>query len=131
MALWILLVLGLFVVQTFLGPGSRYVLKGDIAGALGPRDNPPELSKVGQRLQRALGNMFEALIVFLPIALLCVHYGAESGHAILGAQIFFFARLVYVLIYASGIPVLRTIVWAIGHAALITMLIGLWPYLGL
>ncbi len=131
MALWILLVLGLFVVQTLLGPGSRYMLKGDIAGAMGPRDNPPEVSKTGQRLQRALGNMIEAIIVFLPIALLCVHYGAETGHAILGAQIFFFARLVYVPVYASGVPVLRTIVWAIGHAGIITMLIGLWPQLNL
>lgn len=131
MALWILLVLGLFVLQTFLAPATRYVLKGDLAGAFGPRDNPPELSKTGKRLQRACSNMFEALPVFLTIALLCVHYGAESGHAILGAQIFFFARLVYLLVYAAGIPVLRTILWAIGHAGLITMLVGLWPSLGI
>lgn len=131
MVLWILLVLGLFVLQTFLSPATRYVLKGDIAGALGPRDNPPELSKTGLRLQRALGNMFEALPVFLTLALLCLHYGAESGQAILGAQIFFFARLVYVLIYALGVPVLRSIIWAVGHAGLIVMLVGLWPSLGL
>lgn len=130
MALWILLVLGLYFLQTFLAPTARYGLKGDIAGALGPRDNPPELSVTGQRLQRACRNMLEALPVFLPIALLCVHYGAESGNAILGAQIFFFARLVYVLVYAMGVPVLRTIVWTIGHAGLIVMLVDLWPSLG-
>lgn len=131
MALWILLVLGLFVLQTFLAPATRYALRGDVAGALGPRDNPPELSLTGQRLQRALRNLFEALPVFLTIALLCVHYGAESGHAILGAQIFFFARLLYVLVYAMGVPVVRSLLWVVGHAGLITMLVGLWPHLGL
>lgn len=131
MALWILLVLGLYVLQTFLAPALRYGATGDIAGALGPRDNPPELSKTGQRLQRACRNMLEALPVFLPIAVLCIHYGAESGHALLGAQVFFFARLLYVLVYAAGIPVIRTLVWAAGHAGIVMMLIGLWPSLGI
>ena len=131
MALWILLVLGLFVLQTWLAPATRYVLTADIAGALGPRDNPPELSRTGQRLQRACRNMFEALPVFLPIALMCIHYGAESGNTILGAQIFFFARLIYVLVYAMGVPVVRSLVWAVGHAGVITMLVGLWPHLAI
>ncbi|MBV9977099.1 MAG: MAPEG family protein, partial [Hyphomicrobiales bacterium] len=37
----------------------------------------------------------------------------------LGAEIFFWARLVYAIIYAAGIPWLRTAVWGVSVIGLV------------
>jgi len=120
---WILAVLALFFVQSVIAPVIRYVSAGK-AGvwiAMGGRDNPPPMPPIGGRLDRALKNMFEALVVFLPLALLIEIKGLAEGAAITGAMVFFWARVVYVPAYASGIPGLRTAVWTIGHAGLVMM----------
>jgi uncharacterized MAPEG superfamily protein len=69
--------------------------------------------------------MFEALPVFLPLALLAQVQGIESGWALTGAAVFFFARLAYVPAYGSGIVMLRSACWGIGHAGLVMMVVGL------
>ena len=40
----------------------------------------------------------------------------------LGAQMYFWARLAYVPIYAAGIPYLRTLVWAVSIWGLLQLL---------
>ena len=69
MVAWILIVLGVFVVQTMLPASIRYLLTGEdvrarLRLALGPRDAPPPTTVLGARAERALANMHEALPVF-------------------------------------------------------------------
>ena len=112
MSFWILVVLGIYFVQTLLPPLFRYFLRADpqVFAALGPRDAPPETSVYGQRADRALRNSNEQLLLFLPLALLA--YDAEG--AVLGAQIFALSRLAYVPVYILGVPVLRSLIFAAG-----------------
>jgi len=128
MVLIILLVLALFVLQTYLpallrprGPdtGQRLSL------ALGPRDEPLPQSVIGRRAERALANMQEALPVFLALALLNLIVGTAGGLALTGATVFLVARVLYVPVYLSGIWGLRTLVWAAGVAGLVMLLIPL------
>ena len=114
----ILLALLVFVLQSFLPTLLRYYLRSDpdVMGALGPRDEPPEASISCQRAQRALTNMIEALILFLPVAVLAaLKPGVDQSAAILGAQIFLIARVVYIPTYIFGITFLRSLVWGAGH----------------
>ncbi len=69
--------------------------------------------------------MFEALPVFLPLALLAEITGATTGWTLTGAMVFFFARLAYVPAYGSGVALLRSASWGVGHAGLVMMVIGL------
>lgn len=124
---WILAVLGLFMVQTFL-PSAMRARSGEDEQITYLRSNrdarPPAPVMVG-RMERALRNMFEALPVFLPLALLAEIRGIEDGWALTGAAVFFFARLAYVPAYATGIPLLRSAVWTVGLAGLVMMVSGI------
>ena len=63
----ILLVLALYMVQIFLQETSRFGF--DLWGIVGNRDNPPQMSLVAGRLDRAKNNMLKALPIFLGLAL--------------------------------------------------------------
>ena len=126
MVLLILLVLALFVLQTLL-PGrfrepSPEGGKGKLMENLGNRDHVRPFTVVGGRAERALANMHEALPVFLALALLNMIVGTAAGLAVTGATLFLIARVVYVAIYVAGVPVLRTLVWAVGWVGLALMI---------
>jgi uncharacterized MAPEG superfamily protein len=129
MVLIVLLVLALFVLQTLLpGRFRQPAAPGEKAGLaenLGNRDHMRPLTVTGQRAARALANMQEALPVFLALALLNLISGSAAAMAITGAWVFLAARVVYLLVYVAGVPVLRTLVWAGGWAGLVLMLIPL------
>jgi len=63
------------------------------------------------RAARAHHNMIENLVLFAALVLAAVAAGRTNSTALLGAQIFFWARLAYAVIYVAGIPWLRTAVW--------------------
>ena len=126
MVLLILLVLALFVLQTLLPGRFREPVpeggKGKLMENLGNRDHVRPLTVVGERATRALANMHEALPVFLALALLNMIVGTAAGLAVTGATLFLVARVVYVAIYVAGVPVLRTLVWALGWVGLALMI---------
>jgi uncharacterized MAPEG superfamily protein len=131
MILIVLLVLALFVLQTLLpnrfrepALGQDSAIAGKLKESLGPRDHLRPYTVVGARADRALANMQEALPVFLALALMNLFVSAGAD-AITGAWIFLFARILYVPLYLAGVPVLRTLVWAVGWVGLIMMLLPL------
>jgi uncharacterized MAPEG superfamily protein len=63
------------------------------------------------RAARAHRNMLESLVLFAALVLVAVASGRTNDMTLLGAQIFFWARLVYALVYLAGVPWLRTGVW--------------------
>jgi uncharacterized MAPEG superfamily protein len=129
MVLVILLVLALFVVQTLLPGRFREAPtsggQSKIAENLGPRDQMRPLTVTGQRAQRALTNMQEALPVFLGLALMNLIVAPEAGLAVTGAWVFLIARIVYVPLYLGGVPVARTLAWVASWVGLILMLVPL------
>lgn len=126
----VVLVLGLFVIQTLIPPTFRYASApgGALAGlriALGPRDQPPPLPTLGERAARALGNLHEALPVFVALALLNITNSSDTGTALTAAWTFLFARILYVPAYLVGIPGLRSVVWCVAFGALCAMAVPL------
>ena len=131
MQTWILAVLALFVLQTYLPATIRYLLAGPgtlgrLRVALGPRDEQPPLSPVGGRAARALANMQEAMPIFLALSLLHVAKGTGDGSAAQGAMIFFLARVAYVPAYLWGVSGLRSAVWGVSWVGLGWMIAALW-----
>jgi uncharacterized MAPEG superfamily protein len=90
----------------------------------GPRDNPaPPPRKITGRLMRAQSNLFETLPVFA-IAILVAHVaGREGTQTLWGAWLYIIARVIYVPLYAAGIPFLRSLVWAVSVFGIILVLI--------
>jgi uncharacterized MAPEG superfamily protein len=125
----VLLVLALFVLQTLLPNRFREPppagAPNKLTEVLGNRDHQPPLTVTGQRAARALANMQEALPVFLALALMNMIVAPQAAQAVTGATVFLIARVLYAIVYIVGVPVLRTLLWAVAWAGLIMMLIPL------
>ncbi len=92
--------------------------------ALGPRDEPIHLTGSAGRLQRALSNHFEGLILFT-IACVLVSLGGGSTPLTTGcAWIYLVARIAYVPAYVFGLVPWRSVIWSVGFAATTVMLIA-------
>jgi uncharacterized MAPEG superfamily protein len=92
---------------------------------LSPRDLPsPPVSIMAGRFQRAFGNFRETFVYFAVAVLLVTMTASSNSMSALGAQIYFWARLIYVPVYAAGIPVVRTIVWTASIVGLVMVLLA-------
>ena len=91
-----------------------------------PRDRPPsrQMSILTARLQRALNNHFESLILFT-IAVVVVTLGQQSTPVTQNAAyIYLAARILYVPAYALGWRPWRSAIWMVGFTATFTMIIA-------
>ena len=75
----------------------------------GNRDNMPPLEGFAGRAQRAHRNMLENLVLFAALVLTAQALNRFDATTALGAQLFFWARLVYAPVYWVGVPWLRTV----------------------
>ncbi len=83
------------------------------------------LTGVAGRSDRAFKNFLETFVFFAAAVLAVVAAQRTSASTALGAQLFFWARVVYLPIYLIGIPYLRTLVWATSLAGLFMVVFGL------
>jgi len=91
--------------------------------AMGPRDTPRQLTGLAGRLQRAMNNHFEGLILFT-IAVLVVTLSDQSTAVTqMAAWIYLAARVAYVPAYALGLSPWRSLIWMVGFFATIAILI--------
>ena len=91
-----------------------------------PRDRPPsrQMSTLTGRLQRALNNHFEGLILFT-LAVVVVTLGNQSTPTTqTAAYTYLAARILYVPAYALGWKPWRSAIWAVGFIATLTMIIA-------
>jgi uncharacterized MAPEG superfamily protein len=93
---------------------------------LSARDAPmPPLQVVAGRLHRALHNFLETFPLFAVAVLIADATYRHGWMAVWGSQIYFYARVLYLPIYAAGIPVVRTVVWTVASAGIVMVLLAL------
>jgi len=90
---------------------SGATLQVGLPALAGNREGLPPCSGWAGRAARAHHNMLESLVLFAALVLVAVIAGKTNSTTLLGAQIFFWARLAYAVVYWAGIPWLRTGVW--------------------
>ena len=89
------------------------------------RDDLPELTGWAGRAQRAHRNMLENLILFAILVLVAHAVGVRNGMTVLGAQLFFWGRVAYAVLYIAGIPWARTAAWGVSVVGLLLILLQL------
>ena len=89
----------------------------------GNRDESIEPTGIGGRLYRALNNHYEGLALFTIAVVVVVLGDASTELTRNAAWAYLIARILYVPAYASGVPYLRSLIWAVGFAATLIMLI--------
>lgn len=113
----------LLLVQIILQAVSTYDLGPYL---LGPRDDNRRSGNVmAGRLKRALENLLETYPAFVALALALAVTGKAGGIAATGAWVWLAARVVYVPLYAFGVPAVRTLVWVASIVGLLMMLVRL------
>ncbi|WP_066094666.1 MAPEG family protein [Xanthomonas massiliensis] len=89
----------------------------------GPRDGAvAPLQGVAGRLERAWANYRETFPLFAAAVLAVMFAGAQDGRSALAVQLYFWARLAYVPVYAAGIPYLRSAIWAVSMVGVVLLL---------
>ncbi|TBN41922.1 MAPEG family protein [Paracoccus subflavus] len=92
--------------------------------AMGPRDNAPLLRGTAGRLQRALNNHFEGLILFTMAVVVVTLGGQASGVTAACAWIYLAARILYVPAYVLGWVPWRSVIWGVGFGATMLMILA-------
>ena len=92
---------------------------------MGPRDEGKQLTGVGARVQRAFANYMQTFPFFAAAVLIAHAAGRHSSLTVAGAQLYFWARLAYVPLYAAGIPVVRTVAFLVAMLGIVLILIAL------
>jgi uncharacterized MAPEG superfamily protein len=99
-----------------LGPGYT----------MSARDRPPsrQMSPRTARLQRALTNHFEGLILFGIACTVITLSGQSTGFTAACAWTYLAARILYVPAYALGLRPGRSLIWGVGFLATVLMLLA-------
>ena len=85
----------------------------------------PPLGGVAGRLERASRNFLETFPLFAAAVLLAHAAGKESALTCWGANLYFWARVAYLPLYASGVFLVRSLVWNIAAFGIFLLLAAL------
>lgn len=90
------------------------------------RDEPlPPLRGVAGRLERALSNYLEMFPFFAALVLAAGFVGVKSPLTEWGAVLYLGARVVYLPLYAIGVPLVRSLVWNVAALGILLFIIAL------
>lgn len=96
---------------------DRWRVRG-LAGTLAnPTRNDKPHDDWANRLIFAHDNAVENLVVFAPLVLILNAIDYSSKWTVLACAIYFWARLVHLIVYTMGVPVLRTLAFTVGFIA--------------
>lgn len=96
-----------------------------LVDAVGYPENPAPLAAWAQRLKAAHYNAIENLVVFAALVFVLHAAGVSNETTVLACQVYFWARLVHAVVYAFGIPWVRTLAFAVGFVSQMALAIQL------
>ncbi len=99
----------LILVQALSG-----VLAQGLPQMAGSRDNLPDPQPFQARTKRIVDNHREGLALFAPLVLVAAVAHISNPWTVLGAQLFFYARVAHALLYLMGVPWIRPLAWGVG-----------------
>ena len=114
------LLLLLVLVQAFAGIRSMGAVP--LANS---RDDLPPATGFHARMLRVVDNHREGLTIFAPLVLAAAVAHVSSGTTVLGAQLFFYSRVVHAGLYLLGVPMIRPLAWAVGLAGTVMIFVAL------
>ena len=118
------LLLVLVLIQAVAGVRAQ-----GLTAMAGPRDDLPPPKKLQARTKRLVDNHREGLTLFAPLVLAAALAHVSNSWTALGAQLFFYSRVVHAGLYLVGAPMVRPLAWAVGLAGLLMILAALLGWL--
>lgn len=104
---------------------NRIAVRG-LMPALGyPSADTPPHAPWAERAMKAHANAVENLVLFAPVVLAAHAVGLSTPVTRNAVVIFFVARAAHYLAYTLGVPVLRTLVFAVAWGAVLALTLAL------
>jgi uncharacterized MAPEG superfamily protein len=114
------LLLVLVLVQATVGVRAQ-----GLAPMAGSRDDLPPPKPYQARTKRLVDNHREGLTIFTPLVLVAAVAHLSNSWTVLGAQLFFYSRVVHAILYLAGVPLVRPLAWAVGLVGILMVLLSL------
>lgn len=115
----------LALVQIMLAARVRAAETG-IAYNLGPRDTPaPPPGPMAGRLTRAQDNLLETLPLFAAAVLIAHVTGREGDLTLWGSYAYIIGRVLFVPLYAFGVPLARSVAWGVSLTGIVMILVAI------
>jgi uncharacterized MAPEG superfamily protein len=96
-----------------------------LVDAVGYPENPPPMAPWAERMKAAHYNAVENLVVFAALVLVANAAGISNDTTVLACKLYFWARLVHLLVYTFGIPWVRTLAFAVAWLCLVALALQL------
>jgi len=103
---------------------DRIMVRGLMGAMANPSRNDKPQTPWAQRLYFAHTNAVENLAIFAPLVLILDAQGHSTEATATACAVYFWARLVHVIVYTVGVPVLRTLAFAAGFAAQVVLVLA-------
>ena len=100
---------------------DRIMVRGVMGAIANPSRNDKPQSAWAQRLYFAHSNAVENLVVFAALVLILDTQGHSTMSTAIACAVYFWARLAHVIVYVLGVPVLRTLAFAVGFLAQVAL----------
>src|SRR5256885_16474273 len=104
------------------------MVRGRRGAAANPSPSDTPQSAWAQRMIAAHTNTVENLVVFAALALAAQALNIHTATTAFACALFFWCRLIYVVVYTAGIPVVRTLAFVggfVAHAILVLAIFGM------
>jgi uncharacterized MAPEG superfamily protein len=96
-----------------------------VSNNVGNREGVPEPTGWAGRAKRAHLNMLENMVLFTPLIIIADIAGRDNRMTEIGAELFFWSRVAYAIVYIIGVPRLRTAIWSASAVAMILIFLQL------
>ncbi len=96
---------------------NRVQVRGLTGAMANPSRNDKPQSEWANRLMFAHDNAVENLIIFAPLVLILNALDYSTSGTVLACAVYFWSRLAHAIIYALGVPVLRTLAFVVAVCA--------------
>ncbi len=103
---------------------DRCIVRGLMGAMANPSRTDKPQSPWAQRLYFAHSNAVENLVVFAALVLILNAQGHSTKSTAIACAVYFWARLAHVIVYALGVPVLRTLAFAVGFLAQVALVLA-------
>ena len=85
----------------------------------------PPLTGVAGRVERALRNYLETFPLFAAAVLIAALVNVHGWLTEWGAQLFFWGRVAYAILYAANLPLARSLVWNVPTTGIVMIIVAL------
>ncbi|MBZ0146241.1 MAG: MAPEG family protein [Pseudorhodoplanes sp.] len=104
---------------------DRIMVRGLMKAMDNPKPKDKPQSNWAQRLYFAHTNAVDNLVLFAPLVLILDSRNISTTTTALACAVYFWSRLVHAVVYAAGIPVLRTLSFAVGWLACAALVLAI------